>query len=142
MNVSSSSSLVGSRRAGPSGPASSFWTGRQQIDFREDVPSENEHRIARGEQRLPDQFEVVGGVLDAEDLMRAIDSPAVLACLNDRCRRGRGCARRLSRRHAHAVDLGRSERLINQASVSGMLTIKIAPTTVAGEGLRSTIVNW
>ena len=46
------------------------------------------------EQRLPDQPEIVGGVLDAVELMRAIDAPAVLARLNDRCRRGRGCARR------------------------------------------------
>ena len=69
----------------------SFWTGLGPPDrpAADRLPAKmSQPRMktvfARREQRLPDQPEVVGGVLDAVELVRALDPPAVPARLDDR----------------------------------------------------------
>jgi hypothetical protein len=61
-------------------------SARQQIDARKNVPTKNEYGVARREQRLSDQPEVVGAVLDTLKACRAFDAPAVLPGLENRVR--------------------------------------------------------
>ena len=58
--------------------------------WRRDVPAQTEHGLARVEQGLPDQPEVVGSILNAIETGRALDAPAVFSRLDNpllaRCR--------------------------------------------------------
>ena len=89
------------------GRPSGWRDARQQIGVGVDIPAENEHRAAGVQQRPPHQPEIVGGILNAVEAVRALDSPAVSSWLDDRVDR-RSC--------------GRSARLISHASVSGTAT--------------------
>ena len=91
---------------------------------------------------LSDQREIVGGILDAEELVRAIHAPAVLSGAYDRSLACGCAADRGSRLGFHAVVLARrSERLMIHASVSGTLTNSSATPIVGSVGWRSTIVS-
>ena len=114
-----------------------------EIDSCEDVPSEDEHTVARAQDRLPYEAEMVGGVLDAIKAIGALHTPTVPARLEDRIRVRRHIVRSgntSSTNHYAGLAL-RSVRLMNHASVSGTLTISTAPITVSGDGSRSAWVN-
>ncbi len=103
----------------------------REVDRRGHIPTEDEHRVARCEQRLSHQLKIMSRILDTVEAVRAVEPPAVPSGI-----------RHALRGTTHSAGLARRRvRLMNHANVSGTTTNTAAVSAVPGEGLRSACVS-
>ena len=111
-------------------------SARNEIERGLNIPAENEDRLARVQERVPDEAEIVGGVLNAGEAVGPIDAPTGVVRLKDLWRRGRR-RRRMSDQTTQASPLlARRRRLIIQARLNGMHRNRSARMTLSADGCR------
>ena len=132
----------GDQRIEPGRRVSTAEPGRE-VDGRGDIPTEDEHRVARFEQRPSHQLKIVSRILDTVKAIRAVEPPAVPSGLDDRPLRTRARDRPGTLRGTtHSASLARRRaRLTNHANVSGTPRNTAAVSAVPGDGSRSACVS-